>query len=115
MRTKRLGNTDLELTVLGFGAWAIGGSGWTLSWGPQDEDESIASIHKALDAGMNWIDTAPIYGRGRSEEVIGKALAGRADKPILATKCGRLDDDEGNLFGDLSRDAIRKEFEESLE
>lgn len=114
MRTRRLGRTDLDLTVLGFGAWAIGGEGWTLSWGPQDERDSIGAIETALAAGMNWIDTAPIYGRGRSEAVIGKAIAGLARKPLLATKCGRFDDDEGNLFGDLSRDGIRRELDQSL-
>ena len=114
MRTQRLGATDLDLTVLGFGAWAIGGAGWTLGWGPQDERDSVAAVERALEAGMNWIDTAPIYGRGRSEAVIGKAIAGLAAKPIIATKCGRFDDDDGNLLGDLSRDTILRELDESL-
>lgn len=85
MRTQQLGATDLDLTVLGFGAWAIGGAGWTLGWGPQDERDSVAAIERALEAGINWIDTAPIYGRGRSEAVIGKAIAGlKADGVVRA-------------------------------
>jgi aryl-alcohol dehydrogenase-like predicted oxidoreductase len=113
---RRLGKTDLELTALGFGAWAIGGGDWALGWGPQDDVESIAAIHRALDAGMNWIDTAPIYGLGHSEKVIGQALQERQDHPILATKCGRTEDPEGflGLGTNLTRDAILRELEQSL-
>ena len=115
MLTRQLGHTDLHITTLGFGAWAIGGAGWTLAWGAQDDEQSVAAIREAVAAGMNWIDTAPIYGRGHSERVIGRALAGMRERPILATKCGRFDDDEGKLFSDLCRDTIRREFERSLE
>ena len=79
MEKKNLGNSDLELTPIGFGAWAIGGGEWAYSWGPQDDNDSIAAIHRALDLGMNWIDTAPIYGLGHSEEVVARALKGLAE------------------------------------
>jgi len=85
MRTRRLGKTDLELTVIGFGSWAIGGGGWRHAWGPQDDSESITAIKKALDLGINWIDTAAIYGLGHSEEIVGKAIKGISKKPIIAT------------------------------
>jgi aryl-alcohol dehydrogenase-like predicted oxidoreductase len=116
MPTRQLGGTDLELTTLGFGAWAIGGGGWSLGWGPQDDAESIAAIEGALDAGMNWIDTAPVYGLGHSEKVIGQALRGRSDRPLIATKCGRIEDPDGamGLGTDLTRDGIRRELETSL-
>ena len=81
MDTRRLGNSDLLITRVGFGAWAIGGGGWAFAWGQQDDRDSIAAIHAALDRGVNWIDTAPVYGLGHSEEVVAKALAGRAKKP----------------------------------
>src|SRR5688572_3335705 len=115
MQTRRLGRSGLELTVLGFGAWAIGGAGWKLAWGPQDDEDSIAAIHAALDAGMNWIDTAAIYGLGHSEEVIARALEGWRDRPVVATKCGRIEDEQGRLRTVLERDAILREFERSLE
>ena len=89
MRTAKLGNTDLELTSIGLGTWAIGGP-WQFGWGPQDDDEAIAAILKALDLGVNWIDTAAIYGCGHSEELVGKALKQTSEKPIVATKCGLL-------------------------
>ena len=81
MDKKQLGNSDLQLTPIGFGAWAIGGGDWAFAWGPQDDNDSIAAIHKALDLGINLIDTAPIYGQGRSEKIVGEALrqAGRMD------------------------------------
>ena len=78
MQTRRLGNSDLEITPIGVGAWAMGGGDWAFSWGKQEDDESIAAIHTALDAGVNWIDTAAVYGLGHSEEVVGKAIAGLA-------------------------------------
>ena len=76
MQKKRLGNSDMELTPIGVGAWAMGGGGWAFAWGPQDDDESIAAIHAALDGGVNWIDTAAVYGLGHSEEVVARALEG---------------------------------------
>src|SRR5438046_1721611 len=77
MQKKRLGNSDLELTPIGVGAWAMGGGGWAFAWGPQDDNQSIAAIHRALDAGVNWIDTAAVYGLGHSEEVVARALVSR--------------------------------------
>jgi aryl-alcohol dehydrogenase-like predicted oxidoreductase len=115
MKKKRLGKTDLELTRVGLGTWAIGGSGWVFAWGPQDDSDSIAAIHKALDLGINWIDTAAVYGFGHSEEVVGKAIAGRRDKVILATKCGlawKKGDPEP--FGRLKAESVRKEVDASL-
>ena len=87
MQQRKLGYTDLHLTTIGFGVWAIGGP-WEFGWGPQDDDESIAAIQAGLDAGINWIDTAPAYGLGHSEEVVGQAIKGRRDGVTLATKCG---------------------------
>jgi aryl-alcohol dehydrogenase-like predicted oxidoreductase len=86
---RTLGNSDLHLTPIGFGAWAIGGAGWPGAWGPQDDNESIAAIHRALDLGINWIDTAALYGLGHSEEVVGRALKTSAHKPLVFTKCVR--------------------------
>ena len=82
MNTKQLGNSDLNITPIGFGAWAIGGGGWEFSWGRQDDNESIAAIKAALDAGVNWIDTAAVYGLGHSEEIVARALEGR-DQPAV--------------------------------
>ena len=84
--TTQLGQTGLEITRVGFGAWAIGGGGWGFGWGPQDDDESIAAIHRALELGINWIDTAAAYGFGHSEEVVGRALAGLDERPYVFTK-----------------------------
>ena len=114
MQTRRLGRTDLNLTTLGLGAWAIGGAGWKFCWGPQDDQDSIRTIHKALDVGINWIDTAAVYGLGHSEVVVGQALKQRQDRPIIATKCGRSWDDQGVPFPLLKADTIRTEIENSL-
>jgi len=114
MRIRQLGKTDLHLTVVGFGAWAIGGGGWKFAWGPQDDNESIAAIRKALDLGINWIDTAAIYGLGHSEEVVGKAIKGLAKRPIIATKCGLVWDEKGNISNRLKRESIQAEVEASL-
>src|SRR6516162_7975953 len=85
MKTKQLGNSDLFITPIGFGAWAIGGSGWEIAWGSQDDRDSIAALHEALDAGINWIDTAAVYGLGHSEEVVARALLGIRDRPYIFT------------------------------
>ena len=85
--TRQLGNSDLRLTPIGYGAWAIGGGNWEFAWGAQDDDESVRTIERALDAGINWIDTAAIYGLGHSEEVVAKALAKSPHKPYVFTKC----------------------------
>src|SRR6202451_3998745 len=85
---RTLGNSDLPLTPIGFGAWAIGGGNWEFAWGPQDDQESIAAIHRALDLGVNWIDTAAIYGLGHSEEMVARALKSYSGpKPLIFTKC----------------------------
>ncbi|MBA7466734.1 Aldo-keto reductase YhdN [subsurface metagenome] len=114
MKTRKLGWTDLNLSNIGLGTWAIGGSGWKFSWGPQDDKESISAIRRALELGINWIDTAAVYGLGHSEEIVGKAIKGLGHKPIIATKCGRLGDRKGNLFGRLKKESIRSEVEASL-
>lgn len=114
MRTRQFGTTDMEITPIGFGAWAVGGGDYVNSWGPQDEADSIAAINRGVELGINWIDTAAIYGRGHSEEVVGRALRGRSDRPYVFTKCSRVWDDEGNHFSRLKADSIREECEHSL-
>jgi aryl-alcohol dehydrogenase-like predicted oxidoreductase len=114
METRRLGNSDLEITRIGFGAWAIGGSGWAFAWGSQDDRDSISAIHAALDAGINWIDTAAVYGLGHSEEVVGEALGGRAKKPFVFTKCERTWNEKREIVKSLKPDSIRRECEASL-
>lgn len=114
METRKLGYTDLELTTIGLGTWALGGGDYQFGWGPQDDVASIATIHRALDAGINWIDTAAVYGLGRSEEVIGKALKGRRDGVIIATKCGRDWSDPENIGRNAKPERIRQEVEDSL-
>jgi len=115
MRTRQLGNSDLHLTRVGLGAWAIGGGDWAYGWGPQDDRQSIDGIHRALDLGINWIDTAAVYGLGHSEEVVARALAGRRDKVMVATKCG-LPWREGSraVRPSLAAESIRREAENSL-
>jgi aryl-alcohol dehydrogenase-like predicted oxidoreductase len=114
MQTRRLGNSDLEITPLGVGAWAIGGGGLPFAWGPQDDNESIGAIHAALDRGINWIDTAPVYGLGHSEDVVGKALKGRASRPYVFTKCTLVWDEKREVTRTMKRESIRHECEESL-
>lgn len=114
MQKKRLGNSDMEITPIGIGAWAMGGGDWQFSWGPQDDSDSIGAIHAALDAGVNWIDTAAVYGLGHAEEVVGRALKERSDKPFVFTKCERCWDENRRIFGCLKRDSIRRECEDSL-
>jgi aryl-alcohol dehydrogenase-like predicted oxidoreductase len=115
MQTRKLGKSGVELTTIGLGTWAIGGGGWAFGWGPQDESESIATIRRALDLGINWIDTAAVYGLGVAEEVVGRAIDGRRDEIFLATKCG-LVWDEGSTtpYGRLKAASIRREAEASL-
>ena len=114
MKTRKLGTTDLELTVIGLGTWAQGGAGWKFGWGPQDDEQSIAAIHQAIDNGINWIDTAAVYGLGHAEEVLGKALKGMSERPIVATKCARTWDHEGNIVKLQSKESVKKEVEDSL-
>jgi aryl-alcohol dehydrogenase-like predicted oxidoreductase len=115
LTTSKLGGTGMEITRVGFGAWAIGGGGWEFGWGPQQDDESIAAIHRALDLGVNWIDTAAAYGFGRSERTVGRALEGLSHRPYVFTKCSLLDDGTGKVVHSLSRDSILREAEASLQ
>jgi aryl-alcohol dehydrogenase-like predicted oxidoreductase len=114
MDKRRLGNSDLMITPLGVGAWAIGGGGWAYGWGPQDDEASIAAIRAALAAGWNWIDTAAVYGLGHSEEVVGRALTGLAERPLVFTKCAMTWDAAGKISNSLKRDSVRRECEASL-
>ncbi len=104
----------MRISPLGVGAWAMGGGGWRFAWGPQDDNASIAAIRAALDAGVNWVDTAPVYGLGHSEEVVGRALEGVTRKPYVFTKCERVWNDAGDISPCLKRDSIRREVEASL-
>jgi aryl-alcohol dehydrogenase-like predicted oxidoreductase len=114
MQKKRLGNSDMDLTPIGVGAWAIGGSGWAFAWGPQDDNESIDAIRTALDGGVNWIDTAAVYGLGHSEEVVARALEGRSNRPYVFTKCERNWDENRQIYKSLKADSVRRECEASL-
>jgi aryl-alcohol dehydrogenase-like predicted oxidoreductase len=115
MDTRKLGNSDLNITRVGYGAWAVGGSGWQFAWGSQDDNDSIAAIHRSLELGVNWIDTAAVYGTGHSEEVVGRALkAWGGPRPCVFTKCGLRWDAKGNVTKVLSADSIRGEVEDSL-
>lgn len=114
MQTRQLGNSDLQITPVGFGAWAIGGGEWKFGWGAQEDNDSIAAIRRALDLGINWIDTAAVYGLGHSEEVVARALNGRSDKPYIFTKCERVWDEQGNIGSSLKAESLRRECEASL-
>ena len=115
IKTKCLGNTGLFITPIGFGAWAIGGSGWEFGWGEQDDKASVAAIHRALDLGVNWIDTAAVYGMGHSEEVIASALrTWHGPRPYVFTKCGLRWDEQGYVRRNLKAESIRRECEDSL-
>jgi aryl-alcohol dehydrogenase-like predicted oxidoreductase len=114
MNTRKLGHTDLHITPLGFGAWAIGGGGWAFGWGAQDDSASIAAIREAVDLGVNWIDTAAVYGLGHSEEVVAKALEGVANRPYIFTKCGRVWDENRQIGKRLKAASVRAECEASL-
>lgn len=114
MEKRQLGNSDLHITPIGFGAWAIGGGNWEYSWGPQDDTESIAAIHRALDFGINWIDTAAVYGLGHSEQIVAKALEGMSQKPYIFTKCGLPWNENRKVLERLKADSIRREVEDSL-
>jgi aryl-alcohol dehydrogenase-like predicted oxidoreductase len=114
MNVKRLGNSDLRITSIGFGAWAIGGGGWEFAWGAQDDRDSIDAIHEALDNGINWIDTAAVYGLGHSEEVVALALEGMKDRPYVFTKCSMVWNERREIGHRLEADSIRRECEASL-
>lgn len=114
MKTRKLGWTDLEITRIGLGTFAIGGPDWRAGWGPQDDNESIDAIRRAIELGVNWIDTAPVYGLGKAEKIVREALKGVTRKPILATKCGLVWEQGGRISGRLKKESIRQEVEDSL-
>ena len=116
MDTKQLGASDLHITPIGFGAWAIGGPDYAFGWGPQDDEESVAAIRKAVDTGINWIDTAAVYGLGHSERVVARALKelGSSRRPYVFTKCSLVWDDAGTISHCLKAESVRKELEASL-
>ena len=112
---RKLGNSDLHLTPIGFGAWAIGGGNWEFAWGPQEDSESISAIHRALDLGINWIDTAAIYGLGHSEEVVGRAVKTFSGaKPLIFTKCSMRWHADRSIYRSLKADSLAEELESSL-
>jgi aryl-alcohol dehydrogenase-like predicted oxidoreductase len=115
LKTAQLGNTGLEITRVGFGAWAIGGGGWEFGWGLQEDEESIEAIHRALELGVNWIDTAAAYGFGHSEQVVGRALEGLAERPYVFTKASLLEGPGRRVVHSLKRDSILREAHASLE
>jgi aryl-alcohol dehydrogenase-like predicted oxidoreductase len=112
----RFGKTDLEITPVGFGAWAIGGGGWAAAWGPQDDEEAVGAIRRALELGINWVDTAAVYGLGHSEELVARALKGvpDADRPYVFTKCSLVWDEGGDISNVLKEDSVKRECEQSL-
>jgi aryl-alcohol dehydrogenase-like predicted oxidoreductase len=112
METKQLGSSDLQLTAIGFGAWAIGGGDWQYAWGPQDDQESVEAIHRAIDLGVNWIDTAAVYGLGHSEEVVGKALKTASTKPYVFTKSSMTWGEDRKIVQTMKQ--IKRECEDSL-
>src|SRR5471030_801114 len=115
LTTTELGATGLRITRVGFGAWAIGGGGWEFGWGPQEDGESIAAIQRALELGINWIDTAAAYGFGRSEKVVGSAIAGMTQRPYIFTKASLIEGSGGRVVHNLKRDSIKREVTGSLE
>ncbi|MEI6460610.1 MAG: aldo/keto reductase [Verrucomicrobiota bacterium] len=115
MKLRKLGNSDLHLTPVGLGTWAMGGPDWKFGWGPQDDALSIRTIHEALALGINWIDTAAVYGLGHSEKVVGKALKEiKGARPFISTKCERCWDENGQIIPRLKRASVRQEIEDSL-
>jgi aryl-alcohol dehydrogenase-like predicted oxidoreductase len=114
MKTKRLGDSDLEITSIGLGTYALGGAGWKFAWGPQDDAQSIATIRHGVTSGINWIDTAPVYGLGHAEEIVRQAVAGLPHHPLIFTKCSMVWDADGQITNVLKGDSIRREVEDSL-
>jgi aryl-alcohol dehydrogenase-like predicted oxidoreductase len=116
MEKRKLGNTELMITPIGLGAWAMGGGDWEFAWGPQDDRKSIAAIHHAVKVGINWIDTAAVYGLGHSEEVVAEALSviPKAERPLVFTKCSLVWDENKKIRHSLAADSLRKELEGSL-
>jgi len=116
LETRRFGKTDIEITPIGFGSWAIGGGGWSGAWGPQDDEEAVGAIRRAVELGLNWIDTAAVYGLGHSEELVARALKGlpESKRPYVFTKCSRVWDESGNVFDNLKKASVKRECEDSL-
>jgi aryl-alcohol dehydrogenase-like predicted oxidoreductase len=116
LQTRAFGKTGMEITPIGFGAWAIGGGGWAAAWGPQDDDEAVGAIRRAVELGVNWVDTAAVYGLGHSEELVAQALKSvpESERPYVFTKCSLVWDDEGDISNVLNRDSVKRECEESL-
>jgi aryl-alcohol dehydrogenase-like predicted oxidoreductase len=111
---RAFGKAGMEITPLGFGSWAIGGGGWRAAWGPQDDDEAVGAIRRAVELGMNWIDTAAVYGLGHSEELVARALKGVSERPYVFTKCSLVWDESGEVHNVLRKDSVKRECEESL-
>jgi aryl-alcohol dehydrogenase-like predicted oxidoreductase len=111
---RSLGNSDLQLTPIGVGAWAIGGGDWQFAWGPQDDSDSVSAIHRALDCGINWIDTAAVYGLGHSEEIVGRALKASQHKPYIFTKCSMRWQADRSIYRSLKAASVQEELEGSL-
>jgi len=111
---RKLGNSDLNLSAIGVGAWAIGGGGWAFAWGAQDDNESVEAIQAMIAKGVNWIDTAAVYGFGHSEEIVGRAVKGMSEKPYLFTKCARRWNDKGEILKVIKRESVMEECENSL-
>jgi aryl-alcohol dehydrogenase-like predicted oxidoreductase len=114
MQKKRLGSTDMDITPIGFGSWAIGGGNWSYGWGNQDDGDAIAAIERAVELGVNWIDTAAVYGLGHSEELVAQAVAGMKNKPYIFTKCSLVWNEHRQIANCLKADSIRRECEASL-
>jgi len=114
MQTRKFGKTDMETTPIGFGSWAVGGSGWAAGWGPQDDEESVAAIRRALELGVNWIDTAAVYGLGHSEEIVARALEGVSERPYIFTKCSMVWDENGEIGNSLKAESVKRECDASL-
>lgn len=116
MQTVKFGKTGMEITPIGFGAWAIGGGGWAAAWGPQDDDEAVGAIRRAIELGVNWVDTAAVYGLGHSEELVAQALKSvpESERPYVFTKCSLVWDGEGDISNVLEKDSVKRECEESL-
>lgn len=114
METRQFGSTDMQITPIGFGSWAIGGGNWEFGWGAQDDRQAIEAIERAVELGMNWIDTAAVYGLGHSEELVGQAIQGLSHKPYVFTKCSMLWDDRRKIHHSLKGDSVRRECEASL-
>jgi aryl-alcohol dehydrogenase-like predicted oxidoreductase len=116
LETRRFGKTGMEITRIGFGSWAIGGGGWSGAWGPQDDEEAVGAIRRAVELGLNWIDTAAVYGLGHSEELVARALKGLSEskRPYVFTKCSRVWDESGNVSDNLKKDSVKRECEDSL-